>query len=108
MDFELTEEQKMVQHGSRFCDQEIKPKAQELDQTERHPAEIVQKMAELSSWDPIPDTYGGGERISSLTWWLWRRFPGLRQRGGHHVGEQFAGLRPHQHLRKRRNRNRST
>src|SRR5512136_1487066 len=62
MDFELTEEQKMVQAMARdFADQEIKPKAQELDQTERHPAEIVQKMAELSLLGiAIPDTYGGG------------------------------------------------
>ena len=48
MNFELTEEQKMVQAMARdFADQEIKPKAQELDQTERHPAEIVQKMAAI-------------------------------------------------------------
>ena len=62
MNFELTEEQKMVQAMARdFADQEIKPKAQELDQTERHPAEIVQKMAELSLMGiAIPDTYGGG------------------------------------------------
>ncbi len=62
MDFELTEEQKMVQAMARdFADQEIKPKAPELDQTERHPAEIVQKMAELSLLGiAIPDTYGGG------------------------------------------------
>ena len=62
MNFELTEEQKMVQDMARdFADQEIKPKAPELDQTERHPAEIIQKMAELSLMGiAIPDTYGGG------------------------------------------------
>jgi butyryl-CoA dehydrogenase len=62
MDFELTEEQKMVQAMARdFADQEIKPKAQDLDETERHPAEIVAKMAELSLMGiAIPDTYGGG------------------------------------------------
>jgi alkylation response protein AidB-like acyl-CoA dehydrogenase len=62
MNFELTEEQKMVQDMARdFSDQEIKPKAPELDQTERHPAEIIQKMAELSLMGiAIPDTYGGG------------------------------------------------
>ena len=62
MNFELTEEQKMVQDMARdFADREIKPKAPELDQTERHPAEIIQKMAELSLMGiAIPDTYGGG------------------------------------------------
>jgi alkylation response protein AidB-like acyl-CoA dehydrogenase len=62
MNFELTEEQKMVQDMARdFSDQEIKPKAPELDQTERHPAEIIQKMAELRLMGiAIPDTYGGG------------------------------------------------
>jgi alkylation response protein AidB-like acyl-CoA dehydrogenase len=62
MNFELTEEQKMVQDMARdFADQEIKPKAPELDETERHPVEIIQKMAELSLMGiAIPDTYGGG------------------------------------------------
>jgi len=62
MDFELTEEQKMIQAMARdFADQEIKPRAQELDQTEQHPVEIVQKMAELSLMGiAISDTYGGG------------------------------------------------
>ena len=62
MNFELTEEQKMVQDMARdFADQEIKPKAPELDQTERHPAEIIEKMAGLSLMGiAIPDTYGGG------------------------------------------------
>jgi alkylation response protein AidB-like acyl-CoA dehydrogenase len=62
MNFELTEEQKMIQTMARdFADEEIKPKAQELDQTERFPAEIIQKMADLSLMGiAIPDTYGGG------------------------------------------------
>ncbi|KPK93185.1 MAG: acyl-CoA dehydrogenase [Deltaproteobacteria bacterium SM23_61] len=62
MNFELTEEQKMIQTMARdFADEEIKPKAQELDQTERHPTEIIQKMADLSLMGiAIPDTYGGG------------------------------------------------
>jgi butyryl-CoA dehydrogenase len=62
MDFELSEEQKMVQQMARdFAENEIKPKAPELDKTERHPAEIIQKMAELSLLGiAIPDTYGGG------------------------------------------------
>ena len=62
MDFELTEEQKMIQQMARdFAANEVKPKAPELDKTERHPAEIVQKLAELNMLGiAIPDTYGGG------------------------------------------------
>jgi len=62
MDFELSEEQKMIQQMARdFATKEIKPKALELDRTERHPAEIIQKMAELNLMGiAIPDTYGGG------------------------------------------------
>ncbi|MFH1757129.1 MAG: acyl-CoA dehydrogenase [Pseudomonadota bacterium] len=62
MDFELSEEQKMIQEMARdFAENEIKPKAPELDKTERHPAEIVQKMAELNLLGiAIPDVYGGG------------------------------------------------
>ncbi len=62
MDFDLGEEQKMIQQMARdFAQNEIRPKAPELDKTERHPAEIVEKMAELSLMGiAIPDTYGGG------------------------------------------------
>ncbi|MBU1207042.1 MAG: acyl-CoA dehydrogenase [Proteobacteria bacterium] len=62
MNFELSEEQKMIQEMARdFAENEIKPKAPELDKTERHPAEIVQKMAELNLLGiAIPDVYGGG------------------------------------------------
>jgi len=62
MDFEFSEEQKMIQEMARdFAEKEIKPKAPELDKTERHPAEIIQKMAELNFMGmAIPDVYGGG------------------------------------------------
>ena len=62
MDFELSEEQKMIQDMAHdFAEKEIKPKAPELDKTERHPAEIIQKMAELNLMGiAIPDVYGGG------------------------------------------------
>jgi len=62
VDFEFSEEQKMIQEMARdFAEKEIKPKAPELDKTERHPAEIIQKMAELNLMGiAIPDVYGGG------------------------------------------------
>ncbi len=62
MEFALTEEQKMIQEMAHdFAEKEIKPKAPELDKTERHPTEIIEKMAELNLMGiAIPDTYGGG------------------------------------------------
>jgi alkylation response protein AidB-like acyl-CoA dehydrogenase len=62
MNFEFSEEQKMIQQMARdFAENEINPKAAELDKTERHPAEILQKMAELNLMGiAIPDVYGGG------------------------------------------------
>jgi alkylation response protein AidB-like acyl-CoA dehydrogenase len=61
MNFELTEEQKMIQDMARkFAEREIKPVAAELDRTHRHPAEIVAKMGELGLLGvTIPDEYGG-------------------------------------------------
>jgi alkylation response protein AidB-like acyl-CoA dehydrogenase len=62
MDFELTEEQKMVQDmARRFAETEVKPKAAELDATHRHPKEIVEKMGELKLLGiAVPEEYGGG------------------------------------------------
>jgi alkylation response protein AidB-like acyl-CoA dehydrogenase len=62
MNLELNEEQRMIQQMAKeFADKEIKPKAPELDQSGRHPAEIIQKMAELNLMGiAIPDVYGGG------------------------------------------------
>ena len=61
MDFELTEEQKMIQGTAReFAAREIAPKAAELDKTGRWPSEIVVKMAELGLMGvAIPQEHGG-------------------------------------------------
>jgi alkylation response protein AidB-like acyl-CoA dehydrogenase len=61
MNFELTEEQRMIQEMSRkFADKEIKPVAGELDRTHRHPTEILAKMGELGLMGiTIPEEYGG-------------------------------------------------
>lgn len=61
MNFELTEEQQMIQDMARkFAEREIKPVAAELDRTHQHPAEIVAKMGELGLLGvTIPDEYGG-------------------------------------------------
>ncbi|HVY48369.1 MAG TPA: acyl-CoA dehydrogenase family protein [Minicystis sp.] len=61
MDFELTEDQRLVQQAARdFAAREIAPKAAELDKTGRWPTEIVARMAELGFLGlAVPVEYGG-------------------------------------------------
>ncbi|MEO8799222.1 MAG: acyl-CoA dehydrogenase [Polyangiaceae bacterium] len=62
MDFELSEEQKMVRDTARdFAAREVAPNAAELDKTSRWPTEIVERMAELGFLGMmVPTEYGGG------------------------------------------------
>ncbi len=61
MDFQLTEEQAMLQQTAReFADREIAPKAAEFDKQARWPTEIVKQMAELGFLGiAVPTEYGG-------------------------------------------------
>ncbi|MDY6952949.1 MAG: acyl-CoA dehydrogenase [Thermodesulfobacteriota bacterium] len=61
MDFELTEEQKMIQAMCRrFAEKEIKPVAARLDETKEHPVALCQKMGELGLMGiTVPEDYGG-------------------------------------------------
>ncbi len=61
MNFELTEEQRMIQEMcQRFAEKEIKPVATKLDETHEHPADLCQKMGELGLMGiAIPEDYGG-------------------------------------------------
>ncbi len=61
MNFDLTDEQKMIQDMARkFAEREIKPVAAELDRTHAHPAEICGKMGELGLMGvTIPEEFGG-------------------------------------------------
>ncbi len=61
MDFDLTEEQRLVRDAARdFATREIAPKASEIDKSGRWPAEIVAKMGELGFLGmAIPEEYGG-------------------------------------------------
>jgi butyryl-CoA dehydrogenase len=61
MEFELTQEQKMIRDTARdFAAREIAPKAAELDKTGRWPSEILAKMAELGLMGvAIPQEHGG-------------------------------------------------
>lgn len=62
MDFELTEEQKILRNTVRdFAEKEIKPFAAELDEKQEFSYEIEEKMANLGIMGmPFPEEYGGG------------------------------------------------
>lgn len=61
MNFELTEEQKRVRDLARnFAEKEVRPLAQEIDESGEFPWETIKKMAELKLMGlPIPEKYGG-------------------------------------------------
>ena len=71
MDFDLTEEQRLVRDTARdFAQREIAPKASEIDKSGRWPEEIVAKMGELGFMGvAIPQEYGGAG-LDSLTYSL--------------------------------------
>ncbi len=62
MDFELTDEQRLLRDTVRdFARQEVAPVAEELDRTKSFPYELVTKMGELGLMGiPFPEDYGGG------------------------------------------------
>src|SRR3954468_17936365 len=61
MNFDLTEDQQLVQQTARdFARREIEPRAAELDRTACWPAEIVARMAELGFLGmAVPAEHGG-------------------------------------------------
>jgi len=61
MHFAPTEEQQMVKEMvTRFVNEEIKPAAEELDRTHRHPQEICRKLGEMGLMGvSVPTEYGG-------------------------------------------------
>ncbi|MBE6081600.1 acyl-CoA dehydrogenase [Acidilutibacter cellobiosedens] len=68
MDFTLTKEQEMVRNVMKeFAENEVKPLAAEIDETERFPRETVEKMAKYNMLGiPFPQQYGGagGDEIA--------------------------------------------
>ncbi|WPC42360.1 acyl-CoA dehydrogenase [Clostridium sp. JS66] len=61
MDFTLTKEQELVKQMVReFAENEVKPLAAEIDETERFPMETVEKMAKYGMMGiPFSEEYGG-------------------------------------------------
>jgi len=63
IDFELSEEQRMMQDNAReFANKELKPVAQKLDEESLWPAEILKKMGELGFLGmTLPEEFDGAE-----------------------------------------------
>ncbi|MFC4544486.1 acyl-CoA dehydrogenase family protein [Halosolutus amylolyticus] len=61
MDFDLPDEHRMVRETVRdFCQEEIEPIAQEIEDEHRFPAEIFDQLADLDMMGvPIDEEYGG-------------------------------------------------
>ena len=61
MDFDLSEEQRLVRKTVReFAEQEILPHVERYEREERYPTELIEKLPELGLLGPmIPEEYGG-------------------------------------------------
>ena len=71
MEFALTEEQKMVRDMvRRFAENEIMPVAEEIDRTERFPAETLRKMAELGLMSMLVPVEAGGTGMGAVAYSL--------------------------------------
>jgi alkylation response protein AidB-like acyl-CoA dehydrogenase len=61
MDFQLTSEQTQIRDMvAEFVDEEVVPRAAEIDETDEFPADLIDQMAELGLMGmPFPEEYGG-------------------------------------------------
>jgi len=61
MDFAPTQEQRQIQEMvAEFVDEEVVPRAAEIDETDEFPQDLVDEMAKLDLMGmPIPEEYGG-------------------------------------------------
>jgi len=71
MNFEFTEDQKMIQQTAReFAQEEIAPSSVERDKHEEFPKEIVKKMGELGFLGMMVDPEYGGAGMDTLSYVL--------------------------------------
>ncbi len=71
MEFALTEEQRMIQEMvRRFAENEIAPIADEIDRTERFPAETLKKMADLGLMSMLVPAEAGGTGMGAVAYSL--------------------------------------
>ena len=63
MDFSLSPEQKQIRDMvAEFADEEIRPRAAEIDETDEFPADLVEEMGDLGLMGmPFPEEYGGAD-----------------------------------------------
>ncbi len=67
IDFQLTEEMKMLQQAARdFAEKEIRPHVMEFDEAQKFPMEIMKKMAELGFLGATIPTELDGAGLSAL------------------------------------------
>jgi butyryl-CoA dehydrogenase len=61
MDFQMTEEHKMLRKMVRdFAEKEIAPRAEEIDATDQFPHDLFKRMGEIGLFGlPFPEKYGG-------------------------------------------------
>jgi butyryl-CoA dehydrogenase len=61
MDFQISEEHRMLQHMVReFAEQEIAPRAEEIDASDEFPLDLFQRMGQVGLLGlPFPEKYGG-------------------------------------------------
>lgn len=69
MDFDLSQEQRMIQQAVReFAEKAIAPQARHVDESGEFPADTFRKMGELGLMGlPFPETYGGAGADSLST-----------------------------------------
>jgi alkylation response protein AidB-like acyl-CoA dehydrogenase len=71
MNFELTEEQRMIQDMvRRFAENELAPLADEIDRTARFPSESLKKMAELGLMSMLVPAEAGGTGMGAVAYSL--------------------------------------
>jgi alkylation response protein AidB-like acyl-CoA dehydrogenase len=61
MDFSLTQEQRQIRDSvAEFVDEEVVPRASEIDETDEFPADLVREIGDLGIMGaPFPEEYGG-------------------------------------------------